>query len=248
MTGRVENKVVIITGAAGGLGTASARLLAQEGARLVLADIDEVGGRALAESLPQAIFVPCDVGSERDWKELFAAADAQYGGVDVLVNNAGVAILASIEKTSLEQWEFINRVNSTSVFLGCKYGIEAMKQRGGSIINMSSMAALVAVPLYAAYTATKGAIRSLTKTVAVHCQQQGYGIRCNSIHPGAINTAMGQKAVADADAEDLQLLSGAAMDMGEADDIAYMVLYLASDESRYTNGAEMVIDNAFTAS
>lgn len=245
--GRVQDKVCIVTGAASGLGAASARLLAGEGAKLVLADIDEPAGQALAEALPDALFVRCDVGSEADWLALFAATQAHYGGVDVLVNNAGIAILATIENTSLEQWELINRVNSTSVFLGCKYGIAAMKERGGSIINMSSTAALVGIPLYAAYTATKGAIRSLTKTVALHCQQKGYPIRCNSIHPGGINTPMGEKAVADASAEDLELVAGGIGTMGHPDDIAYMVLYLASDESRYTNGSEMVVDNAYTA-
>jgi len=165
----------------------------------------------------------------------------------VLVNNAGVAILATIENTSLEQWELIQRINSTSVFLGCKLAIGAMKERGGSIINMSSMAALVGVPLFAAYTASKGAIRSLTKTVALHCQQKGYPIRCNSIHPGGINTPMGQKAMVDAAGEDLELMAGGSAAMGEPDDIAWMVVYLASDESGHTNGAEMVVDNAFTA-
>jgi 3(or 17)beta-hydroxysteroid dehydrogenase len=245
--GRVQDKVIIVTGAASGLGKTSATLLAAEGAKLVLADVDEPAGRALAEELPAAIFVPCDVGSERDWKEVFGAAEAQYGAVDVLVNNAGVAIMATIETTTLDQWEFINRVNSTSVFLGCKYGIENMKERGGSIVNMSSIASHVAIPLYAAYAATKGAIRSLTKVVAVHCQQQGYAIRCNSIHPGAMNTPMGAKAVADADAKDLSVVSSADMTLGEPEDIGYMVLYLASDESKFINGAEMVVDNGFTA-
>jgi len=244
---RVKDKVCIVTGAASGLGKASAELLAREGGKLVLADIDEAGGRAVAESLPDAIFVRCDVSSESDWKEGFARAEAHYGGVDVLVNNAGVAILATIENTSLEQWELIQRINSTSVFLGCKLAIGAMKERGGSIINMSSMAALVGVPLFAAYTASKGAIRSLTKTVALHCQQKGYPIRCNSIHPGGINTPMGQKAMVDAAGEDLELMAGGSAAMGEPDDIAWMVVYLASDESGHTNGAEMVVDNAFTA-
>ena len=245
--GRVQDKVVVITGAASGLGKCSAELLAGEGAKLVLADIDDEAGQALADSLPQAIYQHCDVASEADWLLLFSAAEQAYGGVDVLVNNAGIAVLATIENTSLEQWDHINRVNSTSVFLGCKLGIAAMKERGGSIINMSSMAALVGVPLYAAYTASKGAIRSLTKTVALHCQQKGYPIRCNSIHPGGINTPMGAKALTDADAEDLELIAGGATSMGEPEDIGYMVLYLASDESRHVNGAEMVIDNAYTA-
>lgn len=243
---RVKDKVCIVTGAASGLGAASARLLAGEGAKLVLADIDDAPGEALAASLPQAIYRHCDVTSESDWQDLMAAAHEAFGGIDVLVNNAGIAVMATIESTSVEQWERVQRVNGTSVFLGCKYGVAAMKERGGSIINMSSMAALVGVPLFAAYTASKGAVRSLTKTVALHCRHKGYGIRCNSIHPGGINTPMGAKALEDADAEDLQLL-GDASGMGEPEDIGWMVVYLASDESRHVNGAEMVVDDAFTA-
>ncbi len=244
---RVENKVCIITGAASGLGKKSAELLAAEGAKLVLADIDDEAGAALAAELPEAIYQHCDVSSESDWQALIAAAQKNYGQIDVLVNNAGIAIFASIENTTLEQWDKINRINSTSVFLGCKYGIEAMKANGGSIINMSSIAALVGVPLYAAYSATKGAVRSLTKSVALHCQQKNYPVRCNSIHPGGINTPMGTKAIEDADAEDLELIAGGAGSMGEPEDVGYMVLYLASDESKHINGAEMVVDNAMTA-
>jgi 3(or 17)beta-hydroxysteroid dehydrogenase len=244
---RVRDKVCIITGASSGLGKCSAELLAQEGARLVLADIDDAAGEALAAALPQAVYRHCDVTSEADWDGLFAFAQESYGGVDVLVNNAGIAQMATIESTTLEQWEHVQRVNSTSVFLGCRYGVIAMKQRGGAIINMSSMAALIGVPLFAAYTASKGAVRSLTKTVALHCQQKGYGVRCNSIHPGGINTPMGAKALADADAEELELMADGSQSMGEPEDIGWMVVYLASDESRHVNGAEMVVDNGFTA-
>jgi 3(or 17)beta-hydroxysteroid dehydrogenase len=244
---RVESKVCIVTGAASGLGKCSAELLAGEGARLVLADIDDAAGEALAAALPDAVYRHCDVTSESDWKALFKVAQDTWGGVDVLVNNAGIAVMATIESTTLEQWEHVQRVNSTSIFLGCREAVAAMKERGGSIINMSSMAALIGVPLFAAYTASKGAVRSLTKSVALHCQQKGYGIRCNSIHPGGINTPMGAKAVADADAEDLQLLADESQPMGEPEDIGWMVVYLASDESKHVNGAEMVVDNAFTA-
>ncbi len=243
---RVKDKLCIVTGAASGLGKCSAELLAAEGARLLLADIDDAAGEALAASLPDASYQHCDVGSEADWQALMAKAE-ELGGPDVLVNNAGIAVMATIESTTLEQWERVQRVNSTSVFLGCKYGVQAMKERGGCIINMSSLAALVGVPLFAAYTASKGAVRSLTKTVALYCQQKGYGIRCNSIHPGGINTPMGAKALDDADAEDLTLMTDAATTMGEPEDIGWMVVYLASDESKHVNGAEMVVDNAATA-
>jgi 3(or 17)beta-hydroxysteroid dehydrogenase len=242
----VKDKVCIITGAASGLGKCSAELLAGEGAKLVLADIDDAAGGALAASLPAAVYSHCDVTSEADWEALFNLAEDQFGGVDVLVNNAGIAVMATVESTSLEQWEKVQRVNSTSVFLGCKHGVAAMKERGGSIINMSSMAAIIGVPLFAAYTASKGAVRSLTKTVALHCQQKGYGIRCNSIHPGGINTPMGAKALEDADGEDLSLM-GEAQSMGQPEDVGWMVVYLASDESRHVNGAEMVVDDGFTA-
>ncbi len=243
---RVKDKLCIVTGAASGLGKCSAELLAAEGARLLLADIDDEAGEALAASLPEARYQRCDVSSEADWQALMATAE-DMGGVDVLFNNAGIAVMATIESTSLEQWERVQRINSTSVFLGCKYGVQAMKGRGGSIINMSSMAALVGVPLFAAYTASKGAVRSLTKTVALYCQQKDYGIRCNSIHPGGINTPMGAKALEDADGEDLKLMTDAGASMGEPEDIGWMVVYLASEESKHVNGAEMVIDNAATA-
>ncbi|MEM0952882.1 MAG: SDR family oxidoreductase [Pseudomonadota bacterium] len=245
---RVKDKVCIVTGAASGLGKASAELLAAEGARLVLADVDDAAGEALAKALPVAVFQHCDVGSEADWQALMAAAESAFGRVDVLVNNAGIAVMGTIEKTTLEQWERVQRVNSTSVFLGCKYGIAAMKAEGGVIINMSSMAAMIGVPLFAAYTASKGAVRSLTKTVSLYCQQMGYAIRCNSVHPGTINTPMGAKALAEADdANDLELLSGGQTELGEPEDIGWMVVYLASDESRFVTGAEMLVDNGFTA-
>lgn len=244
---RVKDKVCIVTGAASGLGLCSARLLAAEGAKLVLADIDDAAGQALAAELPEAIFQHCDVTEEADWEALFAAADQRFGGVDVLFNNAGIALMATIETTSLELWEKTQRINSTSVFLGCRFAVAAMKDRGGCIINMSSMAALIGVPLFAAYTASKGAIRSLTKSVALHCQQKGYPIRCNSIHPGGINTPMGAKAMADADTSDLELIADGAQAMGEPEDIGWMVVYLASDEAKHVNGAEMVVDNGFTA-
>ena len=243
---RVKNKLCIVTGAASGLGKSSAELLAAEGARLLLADIDDEAGEALAASLPEARYQHCDVSSEADWQALMATAE-EMGGVDVLFNNAGIAVMATIESTTLDQWERVQRINSTSVFLGCKYGVQAMKGSGGSIINMSSMAALVGVPLFAAYTASKGAVRSLTKTVALYCQQKDYGIRCNSIHPGGINTPMGAKALEDADGEDLTLMTDAGASMGEPEDIGWMVVYLASEESRHVNGAEMVVDNAATA-
>lgn len=244
---RVKDKVCIVTGAASGLGKCSAELLAREGARLVLADVDDAAGEALAAALPQAIYRRCDVGSEADWQALFAAAAEEFGGVDVLVNNAGIAVMATIESGSLEQWERVQRVNSTGVFLGCKYGVQAMKQRGGCIINMSSMAAMVGVPLFAAYAASKGAVRSLTKSVALYCQQKNYGIRCNSIHPGGINTPMGAKALAEADGQDLELMADAGASMGEPEDVGWMVVFLASDESRHVNGAELLVDDAFTA-
>ncbi len=243
---RVKDKLCIVTGAASGLGKCSAELLAAEGAKLLLADIDDAAGEALAAALPDAHYQHCDVSSEADWQALMAKADA-LGGLDVLVNNAGIALMATIESTTLEQWDRVQRINSTSVFLGCKHGVQAMKERGGAIINMSSIAAMVGVPLFAAYTASKGAVRALTKTVALYCQQKDYGIRCNSIHPGGINTPMGAKALDDADAEDLTLLTDAGTSMGEPEDVGWMVVYLASDESRHVNGAEMLVDNAATA-
>ena len=251
---RVEGKVAIVTGAASGLGRACALRLAREGARMVATDVDEAGGRAVAVELGSAgCFMAHDVRDEDAWRRVVAETLERFGRLDVLVNNAGVNAVGSIEDTSLEQWRAVFAVNADGVFLGCKHALPALRRSGaGSIVNVSSIAALVGRPAFAAYGASKGAVRSLTKAVAVHCTALGYPVRCNSIHPGGIETPMTQalrEMRAGAPPVALSLLApvqGGAL--GQPDDVAELVLYLASDASRLVNGAELVIDGGVVAS
>ncbi|WP_044871421.1 glucose 1-dehydrogenase [Pseudomonas sp. LFM046] len=247
---RVEGKVCIVTGAASGAGRDDALLLASEGAKVVLTDLnDEAGRQVAAEIGANAVFVRQDISSEADWQNVIKVTLETFGRLDVLVNNAGILALASIEDTSLELWQKIQRVNSDGYFLGCKYAIAAMKDSGGgSIINMSSVAALGGMPAFCAYSASKGAVAALTRSVAVHCKQQGYRIRCNSVHPDGINTPMTQPLTGLQNVPQDVLDQDPKNRMCSPRDIANLVLFLASDESRFINGSELRIDNAQTIS
>ncbi len=249
---RMSGKIVLITGAASGLGKADAWRLAEEGATVILTDINDEG-QALATQINESTgqetrFFHHDVSNEGRWEEIMSAVVDEFGGLDVLVNNAGVAFIATPEDTTLEQFRLANSVMSEGVFLGCRAAIPAMKLRGGgSIINMASVASHLGYPIYFAYSAAKGAVRSMTKAIAVHCQMNGYNIRCNSVHPGAIDTPMVQNTFSelgldppDPDKQDPANPVG----IGRAEDVANLVLYLASDESRFMNGAELMLDNA----
>ena len=190
--GRVAGKVAIVTGGASGMGKADARLLAREGACVVIADLNETDGQLVAESIGEnALFLRLDVSDEDNWKTVIATTIEKFGRLDILVNNAGMIMLGSIVDTDLADWRKINAVNSDGVFLGCKHAIPVMAESGGgSIINMSSVAAIHGQSFVAAYTASKGAVRSLTKSVAMYCKEQKNGIRCNSIHPDGVKTPM----------------------------------------------------------
>jgi 3(or 17)beta-hydroxysteroid dehydrogenase len=253
--GRMDGKRVIVTGSASGLGRATVTQLLGEGAAVVATDIDAEGGRALADELGEAcIFVTHDVSEEPDWVRVVGVAQERLGGIDALVNNAGIVKLATVEDTSLEDWHRVLRVNLDGVFLGCKHVIPAMAASGGgSIVNLSSVAAMAGQPAFAAYAASKGGVRSLTKTVAVHCAQRGQAIRCNSIHPGGIDTPMTQAlpaALADASAIAVEALTSSGLGrvtLGAPEDVANLVLFLVSDESRHMTGAELVLDGGQTA-
>jgi len=246
--GRVQGKVAIVTGAASGLGLAAAMRLAEEGATVTLADIAEDIGEAAAEGIPGAEFAKLDVTSEAAWAALVDDVLARHGRLDVLVNCAGVVSLASIEDTTEEVWRKVNAVGTDGTFYGCKHALRAMKPAGsGSIINMCSTASIQGGPRIFAYAASKSAIRGMTKSVACLSAQEHYGIRCNSVHPGNMDTPMLRNMYDTVAAHDPE--AAAAMDnlwVGDPVDVANMILFLASDESRSVNGAEMVVDNTTT--
>ena len=249
--GRVEGKVALVTGGGSGLGKADCERLAEEGAKVVVSDINEAAAQAVASGIgANAIAIKHDVASEEDWKRVIAETEKAFGGLNILVNNAGIVVLADPEETTLDQFRKANSVMSEGVFLGCKYSIPLMaKSGGGSIINMSSTASYLGYPIFFAYSAAKGAVRAMTKSVAIHCQTKGYGIRCNSIHPAAIETPMIQFAEGRVgQAKDIAEGVLPADSAGAPKDVANLVLYLASEESRFVNGTEILIDNGLIIS
>ena len=251
--GRVSGKVALVTGGASGLGRATARALAREGAQVVVADVNEAGAKQVAGELGgSARAMRLDVASEADWQRAISETVRALGALHVLVNNAGIVVVRSIEDTSVEELRRVLAVNVEGVFLGCKHAIPAMKAAGsGSIVNLSSTAGLVGTPPFAAYSASKGAVRLLTKTVAAHCLALGYPIRCNSIHPGGMDTPMVQTLAgtsAGAGPSTLAVLGKMqGGPSGQPEDVANLALFLASDESKHVNGAEIAIDAGLTA-
>ncbi|MDP6709596.1 MAG: glucose 1-dehydrogenase [Alphaproteobacteria bacterium] len=254
--GRVQDKVAIVTGAGTGIGRATAGRLAEEGAIVTVADRDEAAGAAVAQALGgEAAFVAQDVRLEADWQRLMGEVTGRHGRLDILVNNAGILATRDsqvIEDTDLEQWRAVQEVNVEGVFLGCRYGVEAMKATGGAIVNLSSIAGLIATPHLAAYGASKGAVRQLTKSVAIYCGRKGYGIRCNSVHPGIIRTDMGNQVMGlgggDVEANWQERIATIPIgEPGQPADIANAILFLASDEARHVTGAELVVDGGMTA-
>ncbi len=246
--GRVENKVAIITGAASGLGLASAKRLAAEGATVIMADINSELGEVEAAAIPNAEFATLNVTSEQAWITLIDDVVARHGRLDVLLNSAGIVQLASIEQTTEDMWRKINAVGTDGTFFGCKHAVRVMKDNGGgSIINMCSTASIQGGPMIFAYAASKSAIRGMTKSIACLSAQEGYGIRCNSIHPGNMATPM-LTGMVDIVREHNPEVAESMSDIwvGEPEDIGNMALFLASDESKSVNGAEMVVDNTTT--
>ena len=248
--GRVAGKFILVTGAAGGLGRAFCRALADEGAMVIATDRDRTGARDVAAACSGAS-MELDVTDEAAWQRGMATVAEQFGRLDGLVNNAGVVILKSIEETTIEDWRRTLGVNLDGVFLGCKHAIGLMKATGGSIINVSSVSGLIGGHNLAAYNASKGGVRLLTKSVALHCARAGYGIRCNSVHPSFVNTAMVDGMMnSTPDPKRTRERLARQVPLGriaETDDIAPLIVYLASDESRFVTGAEMVVDGGVTA-
>lgn len=247
--GRVDGKVALITGAAQGLGLADAQVLAREGAVVVMTDINDAEGEAQAETIRaaggKATYTHLDVSSEKDWQAIIEMIRNEHGRLDVLVNNAGLAQINTPEDCSLESFRLHNSVMNDGVFMGCKHAIPLMKDSGGgSIINLSSIASHLGFPIYFAYTSAKGAVRSMTKALAVHCQMNGYNIRANSLHPAAIDTPMVDKSIAELGIESKADFSP--VGIGEPEDVANVVLFLASDESKFVNGSEILIDNSLS--
>lgn len=247
--GRVQGKVALVTGGASGLGAADSAALAREGATVVVTDVNLASAQKVADEIGNgAIALTLDVSSEGQWVAVLAEIESRFGRLDVLVNNAGVVLNADVEDTSLEKFRWVNSIMTDGVFLGMKHAIPLMnKGDGGSIINMSSVGALLGYPIYFAYSAAKGAVRSMTKSVAVMAQVKGYKIRCNSVHPGAIETPMVQQA--EGRPGQVQEIPAGVLPFGtpgHPDDVAALVVFLASDESRFITGAELVIDNGVT--
>ena len=248
---RLDGKVALITGGAKGQGREEAKLFAKEGAKVVLGDILDNLGQEAAKDIQdtggEATYVHLDVTNETDWKSSIEIVLQKYGRLDILVNNAGILIRKGIEDTTSEDWTRIMDINVKGAFLGIRSVIPVMRQSGGgSIINISSTAGLVASPSgSASYTATKGAVRLLTKSTAIQYAKEN--IRCNSVHPGPIDTDMIQDSITDPSKLTERMESLPMGRFGTAEEVAFGVLYLASDESSFVTGSELVIDGGHTA-
>lgn len=248
---RLEGKVALISGGARGMGACEAQLFAAEGARVVIGDVLEAQGRetegAIKAAGGEAVFVRLDVTKESDWRQAVGTAVSRFGQLNILVNNAGVSGGGRVEDVSLEEWNRVMDVNSTGVFLGTKTAIPAMRQDGGgSIVNISSQLGLVGTDVSSPqYQASKGSVRLLTKATAI--QYASEGIRANSVHPGPIETPMTEVSFSDPERHRLTLSRIPLGRYGQPDDVAKGVLYLASDESSFVTGSELVIDGGWTA-
>ena len=248
---RLENKVALISGGARGMGAAEARMFAREGAKVVIGDVLETEGRQVEAEINEVggecVFVHLDVTQEAEWQQAVESAVSRFGKLDILVNNAGIALRGVLEDTSSEDWDRVMAVNAKGVFLGTKAAIPEMRKAGGgSIVNISSMSGMVGQSyIQPVYNASKGAVRIFTKSAAIQYAKEG--IRVNSVHPGPIDTPMAGERLNNAE---LQRQADERSPMGRTahpDEVAYGVLFLASDEASFMTGSELVIDGGATA-
>ncbi|TAL86551.1 MAG: glucose 1-dehydrogenase [Rhodanobacter sp.] len=254
---RVAGKKALVTGAAGGLGAAIARMLARHGAQVFLTDIDEPTVRAVAHAINTdhgrtvARSAQQNVRDEERWQAVLAEAAAAMGGLSVLVNNAGIGAIGGVESLTPKEWARVMGVNVDAIYLGCKYALPLLKQNPpASIINISSLAAFKVDPDFTVYNASKAAVAALSKSIAIDCARQQVDIRCNSIHPAFIRTGIVEPFFEQLDEQEAlrKLTRGIPLKrLGEVDDVAYAALYLASDESRYITAAELRVDGGASA-
>lgn len=255
MAGRVAGKVALITGGASGLGENAAILLAREGAKVVIADIQEEKGRAVAAKIGAAAhFLKLDVTSEENWKAAIAETVAKFGALHVLLNSAGIGLTKTVEDIELEEWRRVHAIDLDGVFLGCKHGVREIKKHtatlGGSVINISSISGIIAGANMAAYNSAKAGVRLLSKSVALHCAKSGYNIRCNSVHPTFIDTPILDRHRVRFGNEVMQQKLGKQVPigrLGRPEEVGWCIVYLASDESSFMTGSELIIDGGISA-
>lgn len=261
MAGRVEGKIALVTGGAQGLGEATARMLAREGAKVAITDVNGAGARRIAASINEtspgvAIAITHDVTQEADWRLALDEVEDRLGGLHVLVNNAGISLVKSVEDLTVEEWRRVHAVDLDGVFLGCKLSLALMERTvrrtsaGGAIVNISSIAGIIAGHNMAAYNSAKAAVTHLSKSVALHCARKGLGIRSNSVHPVFVATPILDQYVKRFGKDEAYAKLSRQVPIGriaDPDDIAYAVLYLASDESKFVTGAELRVDGGISA-
>jgi NAD(P)-dependent dehydrogenase (short-subunit alcohol dehydrogenase family) len=256
MSGRLDGKIALVTGAGSGLGAAIAAIFVREGARVLLTDIDEASAARNANALGEAAAAfRHDVTAPEDWTAAIAEAESRFGGLHILVNNAGIGIFGTVEDTNFEDWRRVHAVDLDSVFLGCRTALPLMARTvgaggRGAILNISSIAGVIAGANMAAYNSAKAGVRHLTKSVALHCAKSGYRITCNSLHPAFIDTPILDGFAAGRDRAEVLVKLARQIPLGqigEPDDVAYAAVYLCSEEAKFVTGAELYVDGGMAA-